>query len=108
MVNTPSPDSPPSREQLQGSLRTLHSELERTSSIDADSRRLLQQLLSDVQRLLHANPGAASGTVAQQTAHAAEKPSERLEDLAVEFEAGHPVLAGSLRQFIELCSRAGL
>lgn len=107
-MNTSSPASPPSREQLQGSLRTLHAELERTSSIDADSRRLLQQLLADVQRLLHAAPAATSGPATQKTAVTTQRPSERLEDLAVEFEAEHPLLAGSLRQFVELCSRAGL
>jgi hypothetical protein len=36
------------------------------------------------------------------------RPTQRLERLAVQFEADHPRLAGSLRQFVELCSRAGL
>lgn len=95
-MNTP---SPPTREELQGSLRALHEELKRTARIDAGSHQLLQQLLSDMQRLLHAGDEQGS---------AAERPTRRLERLAVQFEADHPRLAGSLRQFVELCSRAGL
>ena len=123
-MNSPSPPgspgspgaaSPPTREQLQGSLRALHSELARTARVDAGSHRLLQQLLVDMQRLLHehesehqqAPPAAPAAPVAPAT-HGTERPTQRLENLAVQFEADYPRLAGSLRQFVELCSRAGL
>ena len=94
------PGSAPSRAQLQESLRALHEQLAGTARIDADLRRPLQQLLTDMQRLLQ--------ETSQDAPRPAERPSERLESLAIEFEAEHPRLAGSLRQFIELCSRAGL
>ena len=97
-MNSP---SPPSREELQGSLRALHEELKRSARIDAGSHQLLQQLLGDMQRLLHVSD-------AQGDAGNPEPPTRRLERLAVQFEADHPRLAGSLRQFVELCSRAGL
>ena len=92
---------PPTRDELQHSLRTLHEELTRTARIDAGSHALLQQLLGDMQRLLQDSnvPVEAAAT---------ERPARRLEALAVQFEADHPRLAGSLRQFVELCSRAGL
>src|SRR6185312_17537629 len=48
-VNSP---VPPTRDELQHSLRTLHEELTRTARIDAGSHALLQQLLGDMQRLL--------------------------------------------------------
>jgi chromosome condensin MukBEF ATPase and DNA-binding subunit MukB len=95
------PPSSPSREELRNSLRALHEELARTARIDADSHHLLQQLLRDMQRLLH-DPEVPGDTGAP------ERPTRRLEALAVQFEANHPRLAGSLRQFVELCSRAGL
>jgi hypothetical protein len=101
-VNSPVPPDPPTREQLQGSLRALHEELARTARVDASSHQLLQQLLHDMQRLLHDNEKSADAGE-----HAA-RPTQRLQDLAVLFEAEHPRLAGSLRQFVELCSRAGL
>ena len=98
-----SADSPtsPNREQLQRSLRELHAELERTPRVDAQSRQRLQVLLEELHARLHRARHS-------DAAPPPEAPSERLEELAVEFEAQHPVLAGSLRQFIELCSRAGL
>jgi hypothetical protein len=116
-VSTSGPASPPSREQLQSSLRALHEELGRTVRLDAPARGLLQQLLADVQRLLRAMPADTAGADARGAARAAAdsgggaaaaRPSHQLESLAVEFEAEHPLLAGSLRQFVELCSRAGL
>ncbi|HEX4050933.1 MAG TPA: DUF4404 family protein [Steroidobacteraceae bacterium] len=102
--------NPPSREELQSSLRALHEELTRTARIDAGSHHLLQQLLGDMQRLLHDSevPGDTAAAAAAGAAGAAERPRRRLEGLAVQFEADYPRLAGSLRQFVELCSRAGL
>ncbi|HTT05055.1 MAG TPA: DUF4404 family protein [Steroidobacteraceae bacterium] len=111
-MNSPVPPSPPTREQLQGSLRALHAELARTARVDASSHQLLQQLLRDMHRLLQDNetsevpaPAAAADAVADGDGG---RPTQRLERLAVQFEAEHPRLAGSLRQFVELCSRAGL
>ncbi len=50
--------TPPSREQLQGSLRDLHQELERSPRIDSESRRRLQALLAEVHHLLHGQRAA--------------------------------------------------
>jgi hypothetical protein len=124
-MNAADSSSSPSRQQLQDSLHDLHEELARSPRVDPEARRRLQTLLAEVHRLLHGphQGRAAAGTVPGEGAgedagkaagedDASELPSatssERLETLAVEFEAQHPVLAGSLRQFIELCSRAGL
>lgn len=111
-MNSPLPPNPPTREQLQGSLRALHAELARTARVDAGSHQLLQQLLLDMHRLLqdHEASAAAAPGDAGETVDADHegRPTHRLERLAVEFEAEHPRLAGSLRQFVELASRAGL
>ncbi len=92
--------SPPSRENLQGSLRELNSQLERTPTLHPHARSTLQALLSELHHSLHGGPPAASTP--------GEPPIGRLQALAVEFEAEHPLLAGALREFVELCSRAGL
>src|SRR5579863_3204855 len=103
---------PPSREQLQASLRALHAQLQSSPRVDGEARRLLQQLLHDVQAVLHRTPsGSLEGDIAD--AEPADVPatgrlSRRLESMALDFEAQHPLLATSLRQFVELCSRAGL
>jgi hypothetical protein len=93
----------PTSSDLQQSLSQLHTVLVRTPSVDESSKRLLREVLNDIERLLR-NGGAAPA--ARSAAPAASLP--RLEALAVEFEAEHPSLAASLREFIDLLGRAGL
>ena len=93
----------PISNHLQQSLSQLHAELVRTRRVDEASKRLLREVLSDIERLLSnaaTAPAAGSGT--------RPAPQSRLEALAVEFEAEHPSLAASLREFIDLLGRAGL
>jgi Domain of unknown function (DUF4404) len=89
-------DQKPSPDQLQRSLAQLHDVLVGTPRVDAASKQLLREVLDDIERLL------GSGAV-----EAAQSQS-RLEALAVEFEAEHPSLSASLREFIDLLGRAGM
>lgn len=57
----------------------------------------MHKVLSDIERALSDKQPAAT-----------PPPSSRLEALAVRFEAGHPTLSASLREFIELLGSAGL
>jgi Domain of unknown function (DUF4404) len=92
----------PTPNLLQQSLSQLHAVLVRTPRVDESSKRLLREVLSDIERLL-ANGGAVpAGSAVPATSQS------RLEALAVEFEAEHPSLAASLREFIDLLGRAGL
>jgi len=93
----------PTSNDLQQSLSELHTALVRTASVGESSKRLLREVLNDIERLLR-NGGAAPA--ARSATPAASLP--RLEALAVEFEAEHPSLAASLREFIDLLGRAGL
>ena len=93
----------PSPDHLQQSLSQLHDVLVRTPRVDDSSKRLLREVLGDIERLL-SNGGVAA---AASPAVPAESQS-RLEALAVEFEAEHPSLSASLREFIDLLGRAGL
>lgn len=106
---TTPPESGPSQQELQQSLERLHKELAASSSVDASSRRLLREVLTDIERLLahrgHLPAGAAGIPAADRTAESAPR---RLRELAVEFEARHPLLAASARQFVDLLGRAGL
>ena len=72
-----------SQQSLHAALARLHDELQGSAQLDVESRRLLDELAADIGR---AREASAS------TAHVS-----RLEGLAVEFEAGHPELAASLR-----------
>jgi hypothetical protein len=89
-------DHKPSPDQLQRSLAQLHDVLVRTPRVDAASKQLLRDVLGDIERLL------SSG------AREAAQSQSRLEALAVGFEAEHPSLSASLREFIDLLGRAGM
>jgi hypothetical protein len=85
---------------LEQSLAELHAKLAGASRLDEGSRKLLHDVLHDIERLLReprqSRPAPALGA------------THRLETLAVDFEADHPSLAASLREFIDLLGRAGL
>ena len=91
----------PTSDHLQQSLSQLHDVLVRTPQVEDSSKRLLREVLGDIQRLL--STGAAAAAPAAQA-----QSQSRLEALAVEFEADHPSLSASLREFIDLLGRAGL
>jgi hypothetical protein len=90
----------PNADQLQQSLSRLHQALARTPQVEESSKKLLREVLDDIERLLGSGAGPAA---------AARAPSQsNLEALAVRFEVDHPALSGSLREFIELLRGAGV
>ncbi|NLG76090.1 MAG: DUF4404 family protein [Xanthomonadaceae bacterium] len=86
---------------LRSKLEALHTELTRTSNVDPQARALLVTLLDDITRLL----GASSQPV-DETEHAPM--SNRLEGLAVQFEAEHPALSTALRRVVDALGKAGI
>jgi hypothetical protein len=84
---------------LHQRLEALHVELDGTSAVDASSRQALIALLGDITRLLDksAPPGAPEQPVA-----------ERLEALALGFEAKHPALGTTIRQVVDALGKAGI
>jgi len=85
-------------DSLQRSLSRLHAELASAHRLDEKSRQALRAELAGIEARLRARSAATAGAA---TPHG-------LEALAVGFEADHPSLAASLRQFIELLGQAGL
>ena len=75
----------------------------RTPQVEDSSKRLLREVLADIERLLSTGKAAPAAVPAAQA-----QSQSRLEALAVEFEADHPSLSASLREFIDLLGRAGL
>lgn len=84
--------------ELKRQLTALHDELAVMRSVDPESRELLVLLLGDITRLL-AQPGSAT-----------ERHSliERLDELAVQFEAEHPALGTTIRQVVDALAKAGI
>lgn len=87
-----------SRENLRDLLGELHARLKDAPALDADSRELLTTVSHDIEQALARNTHS----------HAGESPKERVEELAVEFEAEHPALARVLRQLVDALAKAGI
>lgn len=87
-------------QDIQQHILALHARLERLDrdAIDSNSRDALMLLLNDLTRLL----GAAS---LDNQDHPL---TERLEQLAVNFEAEHPAVGTAVRQLIDALAKAGI
>lgn len=79
-------------------LRQLHAELGRASTLDPESRRLLDVVVEDIRRV-----GAAESRAPETSATPGG-----LEALAVRFEAEHPSMAAALRQVADVLGKAGI
>lgn len=83
--------------ELRKQLESLHGELARTKSVDHDSRELLIALLDDISRLLESKPAETEQSL-----------TERLDELAVQFEAEHPALGNAIRRVVDTLAKAGI
>ena len=84
---------------LLSQLHTLHAELSKLRQADPQLRASLLTVLSDITRLLeHPDPAAAAD----------ESMAQRLESVAVQFEAEHPALGTTLRQVVDTLGKAGI
>jgi len=86
---------------LRDQLTKLHEELTNVRHVDPRSSQLMVEVLQDIQRLLEQQ------RIPQAPPANASLP-ERLEKVAVQFEADHPTLAASSRRLIDLLGKAGL
>ena len=90
---------------LRDQLSKLHEELANVRHVEPRSNQLLLEVLKDIQRLLEADRTNASPSVPSPN-----EPSlpDRLEKIAVQFEADHPTLAASSRRLIDMLGQVGL
>jgi hypothetical protein len=86
---------------LRDQLAALHGELARTDHVDPNLRQLLAEVIADMTRL-------ADGPAAAPPPPSAATLAERLEMVAVKFEAGHPALGASVRRVVDLLGKVGL
>jgi hypothetical protein len=86
-------------EELQKQIATLHASLQRLERdrIDGRTRAGLMLVLGDLTRLL----GHSSASEDQPI-------TERLEGLAIQFEAEHPAVGVAVRQLIDALAKAGI
>ena len=91
---------------LREQLMKLHEELGVARQIDPRSSQLLGEILEDIKRLT--GQSAAGPDPAPVGGGASRSLPDRLEKIAVQFEADHPTLAASSRRLVDLLSKAGL
>ncbi|MBL8268262.1 DUF4404 family protein [Steroidobacter sp.] len=86
-------------QDIQQHILALHAKLERLDgdSLDPGTRDSLLVLLNDLTRLLGA-----------PTADEHQPLTERLEEVAVRFEAEHPAVGTAVRQLIDALAKAGI
>jgi len=86
------------RPALRDQLIALHESLATVRFVDAESRQLLLLLLADISRLLDPDSSAEQDN----------SPVDKLESLAVKFDADHPALSAALRQLMDALAKAGI
>jgi hypothetical protein len=85
---------------LRERLAKLHAELDDAHREDPAARQSLRDILPDVKRMVDQPDGDDS--------RIDKTLPDRLERVAVQFEADHPTLAASARRLIDLLSEVGI
>jgi hypothetical protein len=88
-------------DSLRERLEQLHAELSAAHRSDPETHRPLGEILPEIKRLT-LDPEATGSVGAEASL------PQRLEQVAVQFEADHPALAGSLRRIIDLLGEIGI
>ena len=85
---------------LRERLAKLHAELSDAHRQTPAARQPLGEILPDVKRMVDQSPGGPLPVD--------KSLSDRLERVAVQFEADHPKLAASARSLVDLLSEVGI
>jgi len=90
---------------LREQLTKLREELGLAKQVDPRSAQLLGEIMRDIRRLTD-QPGDA--VLSPPPARTRPSLSDRLEEIAVRFEAQHPTLAASSRRLVDMLGKVGL
>lgn len=82
-------------EQLKAKLSQLHTTLAQVDQLDDDSKSMLKQLDTDIQRLL-------------DNEKVDDDLNTRIEQQAVAFEGRHPSMSAVLKDMMDLLSKMGI
>jgi Domain of unknown function (DUF4404) len=93
-----------SNDSLHDLVTKLHAELSDALQADPKSRESLSEMMQDIHRLIDRPADAA----ASPPGMAAGSLPDRLERVAVQFEAAHPTLAASARRLVDLLGEVGI
>jgi hypothetical protein len=85
---------------LREHLAKLHAELADAHQTDPKYRESLTEMMQDINRLID--------KAGDSTASSDRSLPDRLERIAVQFEADHPTLAASARRLVDLLGEVGI
>jgi predicted XRE-type DNA-binding protein len=88
------------KQQLDEILRELHNELRQTKSVDENERRILQQLMADIQEILEQRE--------YDQAYPYNRFDERIKNAIEEFGVSHPRITTLMGQIADMLSRIGI
>ena len=88
------------KNSLHDLVAKLHAELTEALRADPASRETLSDTMRDIDRLI--DKSADTPALAQRSL------PDRLERIAVQFEAAHPTLAASARRLVDLLGEVGI
>jgi hypothetical protein len=94
------------KDSLHALAAKLHAELSDALRADPNSRESLSEMMRDINRLID-KPAAAPSPASPPGATDRSLP-DRLEKIAVQFEANHPTLAASARRLVDLLGEVGI
>jgi hypothetical protein len=88
----------------------LHAELAAALQADPKSRESLRETMSDINRLIdtRSNDNGQTGKGSDAPASGQGSLPDKLERIAVQFEAAHPTLAASARRLVDLLGEVGI
>ena len=88
----------------------LHAELTAALQEDPKSRESLSEMMSDINRLIDhgLTDQGLTGEGADTPVSTRRSLPDRLERIAVQFEAAHPTLAASARRLVDLLGEVGI
>jgi Domain of unknown function (DUF4404) len=93
-----------SNDSLHDLVTKLHAELSDALRADPKARESLSEMMQDINRLIDKPADAAASPPGTE----AGSLPDRLERVAVQFEAAHPTLAASARRLVDLLGEVGI
>ena len=93
------------KNSLHDLVAKLHAELTEALRADPASREKLSDMIRDINRLID---NGLTGQGADMPASSQRSLPDRLEGIAVQFEAAHPTLAASARRLVDLLGEVGI
>jgi Domain of unknown function (DUF4404) len=88
------------KNSLRDLVAQLHAEMSEALRADPKSKDSLSDMMRDINRLIDKPAAPVSSTQGSIP--------DRLERVAVQFEANHPTLAASARRLVDLLSEVGI